>query len=277
MKIGIILLVRMNSSRLPGKALTDLFGKPVLEHVINRLQKVKRADQLVVTTTDTWRDEPIVELCNKLGVAYFRGSEDNILDRCIGAAEKYKLDAFVRLGADEPFADWRIIGEMLDVFLAEYAEGNELEYMGSGMDRSFPIGLDADIMTLPSLHKLVDEIKDLSAEERFLNEQNMIPYIQQNPQIFNTYAFRKDFDYSHHRWTLDTDDDFEFTKRIYSALYDEKKGHDFLMDDILAVLKKHPEWSLINAHVVQRTGYWTDVEKKKLAERAADELTKECA
>ena len=148
MKSGIILLVRMNSHRLPGKALIDLSGKPVLEHVINRLQKVEKAEEVVVTTTDTWRDDPIVELCERIGVSYFRGSEDNIVQRCIGAAEAFDLDIFVRLGADEPFADWQIIGEMLELFLDEHTRGNKLEYMGSGMDRSFPIGLDAFVLRL---------------------------------------------------------------------------------------------------------------------------------
>jgi spore coat polysaccharide biosynthesis protein SpsF len=265
----------MNSSRLPGKALIDLCGKPVLEHVITRLRKVENAPHLVVTTTDTWRDEPIIELCRRLNVSFFRGSENNIVERCTRAAEAFGLDAFVRLGADEPFADWRIITEMVDTFLIEHGRGNQLEYLGSGMDRSFPIGLDADVMTRGALYKLADEIKNLPEDERVVNEQNVIPYIQQHPEIFNIAPFRKDYDYSHLRWTLDTAEDYEFTKKIYQALY--RGSHDFLMDDILAVLAVHPEWSLINSHVVQRTGYWTQTEKKKLAERQSMEPVRACA
>ena len=271
MKIGILLLVRMNSHRLPGKALKDLCGKPVLEQVIRRLQKVENAPHLVVTTTDTWRDDVIVDLCEKIGVSWFRGSEDNIIERCIGAAEAHGLDAFVRLGADEPFADWQIIGDMVDDFLAEHAKGNALEYLGSGMDRSFPIGLDADVMTLQCLHKEVKEIKDLPKDERFLNEQNVIPFIQQHPEIFNIKPFKKDFDYSHLRWTLDTPEDFDFALRVYKAF--EGKKEEFLMQDILELLEEHPEWIMINSHVVQQTGYWTDIEKKKLEKRlSGDEL-----
>lgn len=264
MKTGIILLARMGSTRLPGKVMHDLCGKPVLEHVIDRLKKVD-ADPLVVATTTKDKDDVIAEFCKCKNTAVFRGSEDNVLDRCIKAAQDFDLDVFVRVGADTPFIDWEIVNSMLNLFFAEYDKENHLEYLSNCMQRSFPLGLDAEIMTKDVLLRVDSETRSLPREQRKLNEINVIPHIHQNLNKFKTLSYHKDFDYSHLRWTLDTPEDYELVKKVYEALYPENP--DFLMEDILALLEKNPEWSRINSKVVPRSGYWTETEKERLKKR----------
>ena len=265
MKTGIILLARMGSTRLPGKVMLDLCGKPMLEHIINRLSNLRKASPLVVATTINPKDNIIAEFCRSNNVHVFRGSEDNVLERCIQAAEAYGLDAIVRVGADTPFIDWEIIDDMLEVFFAEYHKGNRLEYLSNNIWRSFPLGLDADIMTKNSLLRIDAETKNSPEDQRKLNEINVVPYIHTHLDKFNTLSYHKDFDYSYLRWTLDTREDYELTKKIYETLYPTKP--DFLMKDILELLDQNPTWSSINAKVVPRSGHWTEIEKKKLEQR----------
>ena len=176
MKTGIILLARMGSSRLPGKVMLDLCGKPVLEQIICRLKKIKLAEELVVATTVNTKDNAIVSLCEHLGVSYYRGSEENVLDRCIQAAEAYDLDVIVRLGADTPFIDWEIIEDMLRLFFFEYENGNHLEYLSNNLKRSFPLGLDADVMTKNAFVRINLETMSFSPEERKSNALSLVGF-----------------------------------------------------------------------------------------------------
>ncbi|KPA15169.1 spore coat protein [Candidatus Magnetomorum sp. HK-1] len=265
MKIGTLLLARMGSTRLPGKVMLDLHGKPVLEHIINRLQKVTLSSKLVVATTTNPKDDLIENFCKSKGFLVFRGSENNVLDRCIKACDAYSLDCIVRVGADTPFIDWKVIDSMLDLFLSTYSAENKIEYLSNSLQRSYPLGLDADIMTRNSLLRIDHETKNFSKEERKKNEINVIPYIHENLDKFNTISFHQNFDYSNLRWTLDTTQDFELTQKIYNYLFPFKP--DFLMNDILEVLEKNKEWSLINSNVIPRSGYWTKVEKNKLRKK----------
>lgn len=265
MTIGIILLARMGSSRLPGKVLSEVCGKPILEHIINRLKRVRNVDKLVLATTVNKKDDILEEFCASQKVDCFRGSEDNVLERCIQASETFGLDVIVRMGADTPFADWQVVSDMLDVFLKEYDKNSPLEYLSNSLKRSYPLGLDADIMTLKCLKRIDEETKSFPKDERILNEINVVPYVQQNPDKFRTYSYHKDFDYSYLRLTLDTPEDLRLTRLVYDALY--PGNPDFLLADILQYFVEHPDHKEINSKVVPRSGYWTQTEKEKLAKR----------
>lgn len=265
MKIGIILLARTGSTRLPGKVLLKICGKTVVEHIIRRLERVYPYNKLIVATTVNKNDDQIEVLCDNLDVDVFRGSEENVLGRCIDAAEFFGLDIVIRIGADAPFIDWEIINDMLCVFLTEREKGNYLEYLSNSLERSFPLGLDADIFDVKTLVKIDKQTRECTPEERRLNEINVIPYLHQNRGSFRVFSYKKSTDYSYLRWTLDTIEDFKLISKIYEALYHKKQ--DFVMRDILEVLNKHPEWSQINADIMPTSGYWTETEKAKLKQR----------
>lgn len=143
--------------------------------------------------------------------------------------------------------------------------GNHLEYLSNCLERSFPLGIDADVMTRDTLVRIDVETKSLPDEERKSNEINVVPYLHQNLNKFRTLSYHKDYDYSHLRWTLDTPEDYELIKRIYDTLYPENQN--FLMQDILDLLKIYPKWSKINSKIVPKSGFWTDTEKNKLNQR----------
>ncbi|MEW6263555.1 MAG: glycosyltransferase family protein [Thermodesulfobacteriota bacterium] len=266
MNTGIIVLARMGSTRLPNKVLRELCGRPVLEHVLRRLGRVK-ADELIVATTVKSRDDRIAAFCRANGYSCFRGDEDNVLDRCIQAGRAFSLDTVVRLGADSPLVDGEVINHMLEVFLKEAAAGNKLEYLSNTLERTYPLGLDAEIFSLETLVRIDQETKSLPFEERRLNESNVVPYLHQNLDKFRTCSFRGPFDYSNWRLTLDTPEDFHLISLIYEDIYPRRP--DFLFDDILDLLSRHPDWAEINSHVVPLTGFWTRPEREKLGLRLA--------
>jgi len=154
---------------------------------------------------------------------------------------------------------------MLRIFYAKNENGVPYDYVSNSLDRSFPIGLDAGIFSKNTLVRIDEAIKHLSKEERLINENNIIPYLHQNPDYFITHAYKKDGDLSHLRWTLDTQKDFQLIEKIYDALYPAKPN--FLMQDILNLLDEYPEWSQINSNVIQLTGYWSKNEKRKIQQR----------
>ena len=260
MKIGIILLARMGASRLPGKVLREICGKSVLEHVISRLRNVN-ADEIVVATTDNSKDNPIADLCHVLKIQCFRGSEENVLERCATAVEKYEFDAVVRIGTDSAVLDWNVINEMLTRYLNETMNGNRLEYLSNTLMRSYPIGLDVEIFSSQTFRKIQRKISGLPEQERIQNEVNVIPYLHGHLDEFKTFSFYKDFDYTHFRWTLDTPADLELLTKIYESLYPVNEM--FLMDDILELIQNNPSWSRINEGVVPVSGYWTEFEKSR--------------
>ena len=264
MNIGVVLLARMGSSRLPGKVLLDLCGEPVLGRIVERLRRVEGArGGLIVATTMREKDEQIAAYCHRVpDVNVYRGEEENVLRRCLQVCREFHLDAMVRLGADNPLVDWRLINEMLDIFTREREHGNPLDYVSNSLDRSYPLGLDAEIITRDALKKVEYYCNTLPQEERATHEANVIPHIHQHPELFHVYSHKAGFDYSFHRWTMDTPEDYELIRRIYEALYPIKP--DFVMEDVLALLGKHPDWVGLNGGVMPRTGFWTVKEKERL-------------
>lgn len=265
MRTGIIILARMGATRLPGKVLKKVCGITILEHIIYRLKKVKGVDELIVATTVDQKDDAIEDLCRKNSVSSFRGSEVNVLDRCIKASKTFGLNTVIRIGADCPFIDPEIINDMLKIYQQELSNGNRLDYLSNNLNRSFPIGLDAEIFDANVFIRIDEETKHLPEEERKSNELNVVPYLHQNIEQFNSYSYKKDYDLSHHRWTLDTPEDFDLIEKIYEVIYPIKPL--FIMNDILEVLSKNPDWSLINSKIVPVTGFWTEAEREKLSKR----------
>jgi len=264
---GILILARMGSTRLPGKVLRTICGVPVLEHMVRRLAPVPVDRGIVVATTGRPGDDPIAALCAGLGVGCFRGDEENVLDRCIRAAEHFGMEAVVRLGGDSPLCDHRLVGQVLHAFTQAWDGGRELDYAGNGLDRYLPLGLDAEVFHIRTLRRIADIAAGLGKEERRCNQSNVVPYLHAHPEEFDLMQVGAGPDLSAHRWTLDTPEDFDLITRIYEALYPGTP--DFGMDEILALLAQHPDWPAINAAVVPVTGFWTAREREKFEQRYA--------
>lgn len=229
----------MGSTRLPSKVLEDLAGEPMLARVVNRTRRAKTLDTVVVATTTQPIDDAIVRLCEKQGWPFFRGSEEDLLDRYYQAAMAFKADVVVRITSDCPLIEPEIIDRVVNEFLSHYPE---VEYVSNNLQRTFPLGLDVEVMSFAALRKAWQEDTDPAWRE------HVTPYIWRHPQKFKIRNVANDTDYSYMRWTVDTIKDLTFVRKIYNHF----QSDNFSWKDVLNLLETHPEWLEINRHVQQK-------------------------
>lgn len=241
-RVGIIIQARMGSTRLPGKVMLELEGEPVLWHIFNRLKYCQGADEVILATTTQEKDGLLAELAKKNRIKIFRGSEDDVLSRYYYAASENKLDVVIRVTADCPLIDPQIIDEMTRGFLDKPGT----DFLANTIKRTFPRGLDVEILSFAALQKAFSEAKGSYAKE------HVTPYIYENKGLFNIRNFENSKDLSGLRWTLDEEKDFEFIKEIYKRLY--LKDKLFVTQDILDILEKEPYLGQINSQVKQKCG-----------------------
>ncbi|HOW53957.1 MAG TPA: hypothetical protein PLR60_04805 [Syntrophorhabdaceae bacterium] len=203
MKTVIILQARMNSSRLPGKIMLKLKGKTVLEHVVGRLQTFTRADDLVVATTDSPRDDVTYEVCDKIGAKVFRGSEENVLERYFMCAKEHGADQVIRATADDPLTNIALLNKMFDSHL-----GNNADYTYSD---GFPIGVQEEIVRFEALQKCYE----LSYKPNHF--EHVLEYIIENQDDFAVSLIKAEgiLRRPDVRITLDTREDFEVISKCY--------------------------------------------------------------
>jgi spore coat polysaccharide biosynthesis protein SpsF len=238
MKNVIILQARMTSTRLPGKILMPLSGKPLLAYGIERLQRIKKPHHIVVATTTNWQDDAVETLCNTLNVCCYRGNEHDVLDRYYQAAKKYPADAIIRVTGDCPLIDAHIVDLMLDAF-----ESSNADYLSNTLTRTFPRGLDVEIFTATALQTAFKEATQ--PEER----EHVTPYVYNHPECFRLVNYSQQNDYSQERWTVDTPEDFALIEKIIESLYPSVPN--FTQEAVIALLDQQPEWRLLNAHIEQ--------------------------
>lgn len=241
MKVAAIIQARMGSSRLPGKILKQVLGKPLLTYQLERVGRSACIDEILVATTDKRLDDEVALLCQSLGIPYFRGSEEDVLERYYRAALQVKADVVVRLTGDCPLIDSEIIDKVINNYLLYV---HEFQYVSNTLKRTFPRGLDAEVFSFRALEKVHKQAK--SSEDR----EHVTRYIVNNPGAFKLFNVSHDENYSRHRLTLDTPEDFILIKKIIEAIY--PYNPHFTMEDIIHLLEKNPKWQLINKHVQQK-------------------------
>ncbi len=245
-----IIQARMSSSRLPGKVLKKISGKPMLALQIERIQRSVGINQLIVATSTRDDDNPIETLCRKIGIGCFRGSLDDVLDRFFRAAKIYQPKHVVRLTADCPLTDPEIIDRVIRLHL-----GHGYDYTSNIRPPTWPDGMDIEIFRFSCLEEAAREAKLPSERE------HVTPFIQNRPQQYTLGNLENEQDFSTHRLTVDETVDFEKVKRIYSSLYPRKS--DFSLKDILDLIQSDTELSLINAEVDTGAG----VRESKIKDR----------
>lgn len=242
MNVVAIIQARTGSTRLPGKVLKDLFGKSVLEHVIERVASASCVNTICVATTSAPSDDPIVEIASSCGVSSYRGSEQDVLGRYLGAAKTEKADIVVRITSDCPLIDPDLLDQLVATFLTP--RERPLDYLSNTLQRTYPRGLDAEVFTFRALEQANNEAA------RPYEREHVTPYIHQRPDRFQLLGLTGEADLSHHRWTLDTPEDFEFIHAVYAKLY--TTGSMFKTQDILNLIAERPEIAQINAHIEQK-------------------------
>lgn len=241
MRVVIISQARMTSTRLPGKVLKEVLGKPLLSYQIERLKRAALADEVVIATSENKSDDAIVELCERMGVQYNRGSEHDVLERYYETARKYKADAVVRVTADSPLIDPREIDRVIGYYLENR---DQYDYVSNVIERTFPRGMDTEIFSMQALETAFKQAKDQSERE------HVTLHIYKNSQRFRLANVSNSIDLSFLRWTVDEPDDFKLIKIILEVIYPETPN--FSMNDILALLERQPELKQINAHIEQK-------------------------
>lgn len=240
-KIVIVVQARMGSTRLPGKSLRLILGQPLLGYLIERLKRVKLADELIVATTNADADQAIADFCIKKAVLCIRGSEEDVLDRYKQAADSGKATVIVRISGDCPLIDPAVVDKVIKQFIDR---SPEVDYVSNTLTRTYPRGMDVEVMSKQALDKAHKEAK--LPEER----EHVTPYIYRHPELFHLLNVPLPGDLSNLRLTVDTQEDFELIKLILEELY--PTNQNFSLEDILKAFNNHPEWKSINAEVKQK-------------------------
>lgn len=240
MKLCVIVQARLSSTRLPNKTLFPLYNSTVLEVMIERLKPFHKA--LIIATSTQKSDDPIIDVCRKNGIRFFRGSLENVLERFyktaqyFGATEKTNI---IRLTSDCPLVDAKIIQALLDKHICE-----QNDYTSNTLNRTFPRGLDIEVFSYKSLQQAY-----LNATKEF-EKEHVTPFIYKTrPNQFKIAQFKDQRDFSKYRLTIDTQEDFDVVEEFISyfdSLY-------FSYEELIEVLKRHETLFKKNAHVEQKS------------------------
>ena len=229
--VGII-QARMGSSRLPGKTMMNIEGKPLLEHLITRIKKCKTLNDIVIATTDQERDAVIVNLAKKCDVKWFIGSEPDVLDRFVKAAERFKADMVVRICADNPLTSPNEIDKLVNHHLRT---GADYSYNNRPHPKGLLDGAGAEIVNLNVLKK----ISKLATEKRY--REHVTLFILENPKLFKIERLDADEKLRRPELRLDVDyeEDLDFIKEIYARLY--RPNNLIKLVDVIDLLNEYPE------------------------------------
>lgn len=240
----------MGSSRLPGKVLADVGGRPMLWHIIDRLRRAPGVSRVVVATSDAATDEPIRAFCSAEGLEVFAGNEQDVLERYHGAATQFAADPVLRITADCPFVDPGLVGRVLALYqrghvdYAAAATGSVAHYTAGN---KFPDGLDVECFSYAALSRARREATVKSDRE------HVTPYLYRIEGLFSRELVFCHEDLGTLRWTVDHPQDLELVRQVYDALYRPERPFD--LRDILAHVAAHPELQRLNQAFVGHEGY----------------------
>ncbi len=255
-----IIQARMGSTRLPGKVLKKVLGKPMLMYMIERLRFSNQIENVVIATSTSEKDDEIADFCINNDISYYRGNESDVLDRVYKTAKKFNADPVLRLTGDCPLID----PEIVDNLILQFTESGKYDYMNTGS--SYAEGLDVEILDFSVLEEAWRNAK-LKTER-----EHVTPYIWSNPEKFKVKTIEYKNDLSKYRFTIDEVKDFMVVKEIFKALYN--KNSIFHIDEIIEFLDSHPDIFQINQDVIRNEGLLQSVEEEKEAKRIFDKYKK---
>lgn len=243
MKTNAIIQARCGSMRFPNKVFADIDGKPLLWHVVNRLKYAGLIDDIVIATTTASKDDAIEAWCREEKIHYFRGSEEDVLNRYYSASLAYPSDIVVRITADDPFKEPAVIDKVVKKLVDE-----SCDLVTNNFPPSFPEGLDCEAFTFGTL-----ETMERQAADPFERE-HVTQYVYHNPDRFRIGNVVSERPLSSYRWTIDNQEDYDMVKAVY-AKRAFGSGGILLMDEILEILKANPEIAQINSGVKRSAMY----------------------
>lgn len=259
----------MSSSRLPGKILADIGGQPMLSRVYVRTSRAKTLDEVIFATTTDASDDPVAEYCDFSGIPFTRGSLFDVLDRYYQTSKGAKADVVVRITADCPVIDPKLIDNVVNTLLED-----EFDFVCNRLPppwtRTYPIGLDVEACTFKVLKKAWKDAKEPQHRE------HAMPYFYEgvqfeskvkgrksdlrrstfdieqgvSPRGFRVALLHNPTDFGDYRWTVDTPEDLEFMQEVYSRF---EGRDDFTWKEVLDLVHDNPELAKINAGVQHKT------------------------
>lgn len=239
MKITAIVQARMGSERFPGKAMAELCGHPALWHIYHRVSYSRKTDSFILATSTQSQDDEIAAFAVQNGIAVFRGSEENVLERFYFAARQEGADVLVRLTGDNVL----VCAEIIDAGIVYFQKQADLDYLY--YREGLPLGMAVEILTCRALERAYREARDAECLE------HVTPYLYRNPE-----KFRCDrcpclgTDESEIRWTMDTPEDYALMQKLYDALYVEDQYFGY--QEALKVYREQEAWSGLNQQVRQK-------------------------
>ena len=262
MKPRVIAIIqgRMSSSRLPGKILADIAGQPMLERVFIRTSRSATVTETIFATTTDASDDPVAEYCDFSGIPFTRGSQFDVLDRYYQAAKGAKADIVVRITADCPVIDPGLIDEVVNTVISDQSSVDlAANRLPPPWNRTYPIGLDTEVCTFVALERAWKEAKEPQHRE------HVMPYFYEgvklitenrslqtglSPRGFKVALLHHTTDFGDYRWTVDTPEDLEFMRQVYSR-FDGRD--DFTWKDVLDLVHNEPKLMEINVGVKHKT------------------------
>jgi spore coat polysaccharide biosynthesis protein SpsF len=229
----------MTSTRLPGKVLMDVAGKPMLAQQLRRLKECVMVDEIVIATTMNSTDQPVVELARREGVGWFCGSEQDVVARYVGAARQANADVIVRITGDCPLIDPQVTDKIINELVEHIFE---CDYTSNVIKRTYPRGLDVEAFFMDTLLRI-----DRLAKSQQAREHVTVFLLSEAPEIFICRSVVDNENNANLRWTVDTEADLKLIRNLYDAL--DLGHHVVLYPEILAYVRAHPELNKLNTGV----------------------------
>jgi len=232
-KVCAIIQARMTSARLPRKILMNIEGKPILWHIMERVKHSKKIDDIILAIPNSKENDVLEQFAKNNKIKYFRGSEQDVLSRYYETAKKFKCDTIVRITSDCPLIDPEIVDKVVGEHLS-----SKTDYTANVLKRTYPKGLDVEVLTFEALEKSFKEAKKQPYRE------HVTLYIREHFERFKRASVENKKNLSHFRWTVDEKEDLDFVREVYKRLY--KEGKVFLTEESVKLLEKEPQLLEIN-------------------------------
>lgn len=241
MEIVATIEARMTSSRLPGKVLMPVLGQPMLHYLVSRLRAVPSIQGIVLATTSNATDDVLERFAQQQGIGCFRGSEDDVMARVIGAAESANADVVVEITGDCPIIDPQIVEQTIRMYKAHQAD-----YVSNAHIRSYPDGMDAQVFRLEVLKR------SAAMTDNPLDHEHVTLHVRNHPELFTHVHLvaPPEMHWPELGLTLDEPADYELLRRIIEFF--DNTNPLFGCLDVVRLLRDNPEWVAINQAVLRK-------------------------
>jgi spore coat polysaccharide biosynthesis protein SpsF len=237
-KISATIAARMASTRLPGKVLSPILGRPMLELQIERIAQSALIDEIIVATSVAPENDAISDLASRIGVQCFRGSEDDVLSRIVGALDRFDVDLHVEFMADNPMPDPLLIDQMIGIYLKDR---DRYDYVSNALRTTFPPGAEVYVYPAAVLRDAASHVTDAALRE------HVGIHIYQHPERYRLLNIEAPSHLRHPDMHLevDTPEDFDVVRQVFEALY--PRNPSFGLRDAIEFVLEHGLASANNA------------------------------